>query len=195
MRKTKLKKWITSLFASSLIVTIAVVTASAAVIIAATVVIVNVVNDDNQDTQSVIAPESVPNLDDHVIEVLSDGEVSKLESPRGGGSVSIAFSDKVMVNIPNDTATIYFQNPAQSNQDMVVQVIIINGDKQVLVAQSEKIASGYLIQTLKLDNSIKQMLQDGTYNGIFNVLFYNQETGEKAVVNSNIPVEINVSTK
>ncbi|MBQ6817075.1 MAG: hypothetical protein IJO27_01445, partial [Bacilli bacterium] len=83
-----------------------------------------------------------------------------------------------------------FQNPSKSTQDIVLQVIVKQGDEEVVIAQSERISAGYALYTLDLKKDAK--LKSGGYEGKFNVIFYDEETKEKAVVNTNIPITIAV---
>lgn len=188
-------KWLASLFAPGVLIAIAVITAAAATI--ATIVIVQNNNDDTDivsEPNTVLVPESAPTTDNNAIEISNDGEVSKLESPEGGGSVSITYSTEVNVSLANSNVSVYFENPAQSNQNMVLQVILTqNETEKYLVSQSETLEAGYLLRTMTLDESIKSMLGEGSYKGLLNILYFNPETGEKAVVNTNIPINITVS--
>jgi len=196
MKKTKIGKWLASLSVPVLIIIVAA-TSVAAMAVATVVYVVNEnkVEDESKvesESKVVLSPNTAPSADSNALEVSTDGETSKLSSSDGGGSVSLSYSDKINVNLSRGSATIYFQNPAQSNQDMVIQVIITDGDDKYLVAQSDKLTAGYLLQHISLTDDIKSMLQTGTYKGIFNILYYNPNNGEKAIVNTNIPVDISV---
>lgn len=189
--KKNRKKWLATLLAPSVVITIAVITAAAAV---ATVAIYHYSGSESEDTISkvVLVPDVAPSLDPKAVEVSHD-ETSKLSSPEGGGSVSLSYADKINVNLTTGKIQMYFENPAQSNQDLIVQAIITQENNQYLVAQSNTISAGYLLQEMTLDNETKSMLQQGTYKGLFNVLYYNPSTGVKAVVNTNIPITITVT--
>ena len=115
-----------------------------------------------------------------------DESGDKLEQPEGGGAVSLTYSKEVTLDLGTKEAEILFQNPAKSNQDMALQLVI---DGKV-IAQSEKLPVGYKLS--KLTKVDIDKLTVGTYEGKFLVLYYNTDTGEKAVVNTEIPVTITV---
>ena len=79
-----------------------------------------------------------------------------------------------------------FQNPARSNQDMKLEIVI---DGKAIVA-SGKLEPGYKVD--KLSGVDTDKLSAGTYEGKFVVSYYNAQSGEKAVVNTEIPVTITV---
>ena len=71
-----------------------------------------------------------------------------------------------------------------------MQIVVTSGDKEVVIAQSDKLPPGYMLRTMKLLDTAK--LSAGGYNGRFNVLFYDPDNGERAIVNTNIPITITV---
>ena len=117
-----------------------------------------------------------------------DGEEpgDKLENPEGGGAVSLTYSKEVTLDLASKEAAVLFQNPSKSNQDMALQLVI---DGKV-IAQSEKLPVGYKLN--KLTNVDTDKLTAGAYEGKFVVLYYNADTGEKAIVNTDIPVTVTV---
>lgn len=139
-----------------------------------------------------LIPDYAPGvLDPNAVPMPDDGK--KLEASEGGGAVSLSYSDKVAVDLKKKKVEFYFQNPSKSTQDIVLQVIVKQGDKEVVIAQSERISAGYAIYNLDLKKDAK--LASGGYKGKFNVIFYDEETKEKAVVNTNIPITIAVEEK
>jgi len=111
----------------------------------------------------------------------------KLENPEGGGAVSLTYSKDVALDLNTKEAGILFQNPSKSNQDMALQLVI---DGKV-IAQSEKLPVGYKLS--KLTGVDTDKLTAGIYEGKFIILYYDAGTGEKAIVNTEIPVTITVS--
>ena len=73
---------------------------------------------------------------------------------------------------------------------MVLQ-IVIQGE---VVVQSGTLKPGNQVKTLDLMDGVEEKLTAGTYEGNFAVLYYDPETGEKAIVNTEIPVTITVSS-
>ena len=115
-----------------------------------------------------------------------DGD-DKLEQPVGGGAVSLTYAKEVALDLNTSVAGILFQNPSKSNQDMALQLAI---DGKV-IAQSDKLPVGYKLS--KLTDVDTEKLSVGTYEGKFIILYYDADTGEKAIVNTEIPVTITVS--
>lgn len=138
-------------------------------------------------TSKDLIPDYAPGvLDVNAVPMPDDG--TKLKAPKGGGSVSLSYSDKVAVDLKKKQVDIYFQNPSKSTQDIVLQVIVTQGKKEIVIAQSERISAGYALYKLDL----KEKLKTGGYKGKFNIIFYDEKSGEKAIVNTNIPITIAV---
>ncbi len=71
---------------------------------------------------------------------------------------------------------------------MVVQLVI----QDEILIQSGLITPGNKVQTLDLLNGAEKKLQPGGYDGKLVVLYYNQQNGEKAVLNTEISVTVTV---
>lgn len=149
-------------------------------VVAITITIVTLINNE----KTVISPDFAPIEKETYAEVLNDEETSKLEQQEGGGAVSLTYSKEVTVNLNDRTAELLFQNPAKSNQNIVLQILI----KDTVVAQSGLIEPDYGIKKLALLENVD--LQKGEYEGNFNVLYYDAKTGEKAIVNTSIPISV-----
>jgi hypothetical protein len=117
---------------------------------------------------------------------VSGDDTDKMSSPQGGGAVSLTYSNTVTLSLSSKEADLVFQNPTKSNQDMVLELLI---DGKV-IAKSGRLPAGYGLK--KLTGVDTEMLKEGTYNGKFTVLYYNTQSGEKAMVNTDIPVTITV---
>lgn len=102
----------------------------------------------------------------------------------GGSKVSLVYSDVVELSLESKTADIMFQNPDKSNQDIMLDLTI---DGKV-IASSGRIPVGYQID--KLENVDTDKLVQGTYEGKFQLTYYDSSTAEKSVVGSEIPVKI-----
>jgi len=124
---------------------------------------------------------------DQNAEPIKDEETNEqFNASGGGGAVSLIYSKAVTLNLDTKEAAILFQNPSKSNQDMAIQLVI---DEKV-IAQSKKLTAGYKLN--KLTEVDTDKLTAGIYEGKFIVLYYNADTGEKAVINTEIPVKITV---
>lgn len=63
-----------------------------------------------------------------------------------------------------------------------------------MIAQSGTILPGKQIEKLDLLEDAAAKLQPGGYNGEFVVLYYQPDTHEKTIVNTEIPVNITVES-
>ena len=72
---------------------------------------------------SVLAPDYAPQELEKNAEEMEDSGASKLEAPEGGGSVNLMFKDKVTIELGKNSASLYYANPAESTQDILVQIV------------------------------------------------------------------------
>lgn len=163
------------------------IAALAVVTVVSVIVTISVVNSNKTHA---MAPEFAPIETDENAEALSDSDAEKMDHEEGGGAVSLTYSNAVTVSLKEKDISILFQNPSKSTQDIVLQVLVTNGEEEIVIGQSEKLPAGYMLRNMELLDTVK--LSEGGYNGRFNVLFYDPETGERAMVNTNIPVTITV---
>lgn len=138
--------------------------------------------------ETTLTPDYAPRREDKYAQSLDDQGDEKLEQVQGGGAVSLTYSTKVTVTLDDGMASVYFANPSKSNQDMVLQLVV----QDVILAQSGKLSPGKQLDTLELLEGAASRLQPGGYNGQFVVLFYQPDTGEKTIVNTEIPVDVTV---
>ncbi len=136
----------------------------------------------------VMVPDYAPEMEENAEAIPGDmGE--SCQSSEGEGSVSITYSRDVTVNLEEETAGLYFANPSKSNHDMMLQIVIQN----TVVAQSGKLEPGKQLTELNLIKGIANRLSAGVYEGKFAIFYYHPETGEKSIVNTEIPVTITVN--
>lgn len=138
--------------------------------------------------ETTLTPDYAPRREDKYAQSLDDQGDEKLEQVQGGGVVSLTYSTKVTVTLDDGMASVYFANPSKSNQDMVLQLVV----QDVILAQSGRLSPGKQLDTLELLEGAASRLQPGGYNGQFVVLFYQPDTGEKTIVNTEIPVDVTV---
>ena len=136
-----------------------------------------------------LKPDYAPGVIDKNAVPLPDKD-EKMNASEGGGAVSLSYSNKVAINLNTKELTLYFQNPSKSTHNMVLEVAITQNNKEVVIARSDMLPVGYAIYKLKLLDDIK--LIEGGYNGKFNIIYYDEVTGEKAAVNTDIPITIAV---
>ena len=138
---------------------------------------------------SALTPDYAPVEEEKNAESIEGDSGDKLKSPQGGGSVSISYSTDVSIDLSEKSAGLYFANPSKSNQDMVVQVVI----QDTILVQSGSLKPGNQVTKLNLLEGAEKKLSPGGYDGKLVILFYDETTGEKAVVNTEIPVTIMVN--
>ncbi len=136
-----------------------------------------------------IVPDYAPGvIDTNAIKTPDDG--SKMNKSEGGGSVSLSYSNVVSVDLSKKEIKMYFKNPSKSTQAMVIQVILESGNEEYIIGQTDRVPSGYTVYNTKFLDIVS--LKAGGYTGRFNVMYYDEETEEKAIVNTNIPIKIDV---
>ena len=135
-------------------------------------------------------PEFAPQKVDENAEKMDDGDDEKMETEDGGGAVSLTYQKKVEIQLAENLINLMFQNPQKSTKDMVLQLFITDGDQKVMIAQSELLPPGYRLKEMTLLNTAKLSL--GEHKGMFIVQYYDGETGEKAIVNTEASVDITV---
>lgn len=111
-----------------------------------------------------------------------------MKAEEGGGAVSITYSNEVTIDLNNKTASLLFANPSKSTQDMVVQIMIDDTE----IVQSDLLKPGNQVTKLDLLDNAEKQLEKGGYDGKFRVLFYDPDSGQKATVNTEIPISITV---
>ena len=141
-----------------------------------------------QDRETVLSPDYVPQEIEENAEPIEDEGDANMEQPEGGGAVSLSYQDEVTIDLSDKTALFYFAIPAKSSHDVVLQLVI----QDEIIIQSDRIMAGNQVKTLELLEGVEKQLTQGGYNGKIVVLYYDQESGEKAVVNTEIPVTVTV---
>ena len=136
-----------------------------------------------------LTPDYAPGTIDTNAIKEEDGE-DKMDVNNGGGAVSLSYSNVVAINKDEKKVQLYFKNPSKSREDILLLLIIEQNDKEIIIAESNLIPAGYAIYELDLKNGSK--LQKGGYEGIFRITYYNEETGVKEMVDTEIEVSIEV---
>lgn len=137
----------------------------------------------------VLTPDYAPKDTEQNAEPIKDDDGEKLEAQEGGGAVSLTYSKEVGIDLSDKKATLLFANPAKSTQDIVLQLVI----QDTVVIQSGRLTPGNQVTTLDLLKDAEKQLAAGGYDGKFVVLYYNQQSGEKAMLNTEIPVTVTVT--
>ena len=134
-----------------------------------------------------IIPDYAPGtIDTNAIK--EDNKVSN--SSKGTNSARLIFSNVVSVDKKNKEAKLYYKNPGESTENVVLYLIIRQNDKEIILGKSDLIPVGYAIYTLPLDDLSN--IPVGGYDGIIKLLYYNEKTNVKEMVDSEIKVSIEV---
>lgn len=142
-----------------------------------------------RDSSPVLSPDYAPQQLEENAEPIGDDGDEKLPQPEGGGAVSLTYAKEVSIQLSDKTASLLFANPTKSNQDIVLQLVI----DDVVILQSGRLEPGNRVTTLNLLDGAEKRLAAGGYNGKFAVLYYDRTSGEKAMVNTEIPVTVTVT--
>lgn len=141
-----------------------------------------------RESVPVLAPDYAPEIESSAKQLDSDSS-TKLEAPPGGGAVSLTYSKDVSVNLSDKKIDLMFANPAKSTADMVLQLVI----KDTVIMQSGRLLPGNKVTSLDLLDDAANQLAAGGYDGKFVVLYYDQQSGEKAMIHTEIPVTVTVT--
>lgn len=142
-----------------------------------------------RDSAPVLAPDYAPRQIEENAEPIGDDGAEKLSQPEGGGAVGLTYAKEVAISLSDKNAALMFANPTKSNQDMVLQLAI----DDVVVLQSGRLEPGNRVSSLGLLDGAEKRLTAGGYNGKFVVLYYDRTSGEKAMLNTEIPVTVTVT--
>ena len=161
-----------------------------AAIIALAFIIASVLHGgDEPDTPEYLVPEVESNAQ---VFAEDPDNTEKAQSEKGGGSVSMIYSEYVQVNLASNTLYLAFANPSRSNQDCIISLYVTRGDAEYLIGKTGLIEPGYEISAISLlTDSV--VLSEGTYDGYMAVDYYDTSSAEMALVASHIPVSIAVS--
>ena len=116
-------------------------------------------------------------------------ETERNAEPIGGGSsVALTYSKEVSISLSDKKASLMVANPGKSTQDMVIQLVI--NDKVII--QSGRVLPGNRVTKLDLSDGTEKSLSAGKYEGRMIISFYDCQNGEKAMLDTEIPVNVTV---
>ncbi len=128
--------------------------------------------------------------DKNVTTIPNEEPVETPDVSEGGGSMNLVFSDQVTVDSDTGAVSLHYENPSDSSHSIIIQIIIERGESQYLVAESGAIHPGHMLEKLQMKEELQ--LSNGVYEGYFKLYFFDSATGERATVDTKIPVEITV---
>ena len=130
-------------------------------------------------------PEISPVADEHLTPT-DDGDDEKMPQAEGGGAVNITYSNEVTISLADAAAAVQITNPTRSNQSMLIQLMI----QDVKVGQSGTIPPGNQLAVIPLNENIT--IEPGSYDGKFQLLFFDVKTNQQANLTTSIPVTIRI---
>lgn len=137
-----------------------------------------------RDTTPVLAPDYAPQDTEENAVPMEGEDEDKMDKPQGGGAASILCADEATIDLSSKKIYLSFGNPSKSTQDMIIQVEI----QDVVIVQSDRITPGFQVTELDLFDNAK--LSAGQYDGKIIVYYYQPDTHEKAIINTEIPITI-----
>ena len=141
---------------------------------------------------TVLEPDyAVIPVDDQAKPMESSDPVKEPVVQQSGGSVTISFQDNISYDTTTGWLTLFYQNPASSTHNVTVEVILLNGGEEYLLARSGLLEPGYEVSTLRIDQAAPTVSAGG-YNAKLRLAFYDRETGERANVDTDIPCTVTV---
>ena len=135
--------------------------------------------DNSKDTDKIV-PDYPPQATDPNQSPMVNDPGGTLETELGGAGVNLTYTATATVDLSEGKVTLYYANPSKSTQDMVVSLVLDNGD--VVLCRSQRITAGNQIRELTLEDSAREALEIGGYNARYVVGCYDPNTNEKAVV-------------
>lgn len=136
-------------------------------------------------TAPVIDPYHPLPAPDPNVEPIEKDNSSKADPGNGGGSVSMIYTLTAGLSLSDNSISMYFKNPNASNHDVVLELYLVDGETEIKLAQSGLIKAGYGLYEMTMIKDAA-VLQEGNYQGKYKVLYYNPDTGERALVESDI---------
>ena len=145
---------------------------------------------DTDNNQGVLTPDyPLPPVDPGAEDIEGDQDTEKLESENGGGAVGLIYMVTADLNLSTGKITFLFGNPTRSNQNMVLSIVV----QDTIIARSGLLEPGKQVTKLDISEEARtKITQAGVYEGKFTIDNYNPLTGEKAIVDVQIPITITV---
>lgn len=140
-------------------------------------------------TDPVLPPDYPLPDDEKYAQTIPNDSTDKMESEDGGGSVNLTYSDRVIVSLQEQKIFLQFANPGRSDHCVTLGLTV----EETQIVQSGILSPGYQVNQLDLSEKIANSLSPGQYAGTLVVEYYDPDSGEKALLTTNIPVTVTVS--
>ena len=139
-------------------------------------------------SDEVLIPDYAPRETEQNARPIEGDDDTKLDTPEGGGAISIEYENKVTIDLSDGKAYLSYANPGKSTRDIVLRIEI----QDTAVAQSGTIRPGNRVSELELSDGAAKKLQEGVYDALFRILSYDPVTGEKAMIDTLAEITVTV---
>lgn len=134
----------------------------------------------------------LPPVDTNLVPDTGDSGPSP-DIPEGVGTVSMIYTLKAEISLSSKEIDMYLRNPKASNHSVAIELYIVYDGERYLAAKSGLIPAGNGLFTMTMSEDAP-LLQEGNYEGLYRVLYYDPLTGVQALVQSDI-ADVAVSVK
>ncbi len=131
-----------------------------------------------------------PVVPDHDQIIIKDDE-AKEEDSSGTNSLSFRFNETVRIDSKTGNCYLDFRNPS-NNPNMLVVSLYADNESETLIAESGAINPGYGLSYLKLNKDGYAAVKSGVRKGHVLITAYSKETNDKAMVDSELPVQLTI---
>lgn len=136
-----------------------------------------------------LAPDYPPQSIDKNQKPIGDDNTQKLPTSTGGGAINVTYGKEAEISLGGESISLYYANPNASNQNVAISIMI--GD--ITIAKSHLITPGNMITELKLESGASDMLSVGGYDATLVIRAYHPQTNEKAMVDTEAELVVNVA--
>lgn len=119
------------------------------------------------------------------ISPIEDDNSVKAEVEEGDGSVTMIWTLAAEADLTEGKVEVYFKNPNASTHDVEVELYVISGGEEILIARSDRVKAGYALNRMDILKSVS--LSEGLYTGLYRVTGYDPVTGEEVAYLPQIP--------
>ena len=131
-----------------------------------------------------LPPDRAPEQDPNAVPYEED---TTTQSGKGG-SVTLRYQAAAEIDRESGVVSIIFVDPASSNQGLVIQ-LLIQGE---VLAESGLLPPGTAVYTLELLPGAADRLEPGDYDGSFLVSYYDTESGQRSVLQTEAEICVTV---
>ena len=139
----------------------------------------------NPDTSIVRPVNPLPKPDENTVPI-EDDDSTKTPNESGGGSVTLVYNLDAELHLSTGKIKIFYANPNSSNHSVVLELYVIDGEDEILIAKSGLVKPGFGLEELEFDRE-SAILQEGSYDAKYKLLYYDETTPEKALVETDLP--------